>query len=174
MKEKRNEKIYWSTVEYNQWQLYVAKTEMGLCYVGSPGESFEEFEARIQKRFPSACLIEHVEALQPFKNELDEYFKRERQVFSLPVDIKGTPFQEMIWKALTQIPYGKTYSYSDIAQLIGRPQAVRAVGRAIGANPVMITIPCHRVIGKNGEITGYRGGIEMKELLLQLEAEYKK
>ncbi|MBS4179542.1 methylated-DNA--[protein]-cysteine S-methyltransferase [Lederbergia citrea] len=161
--------ISWSTLEYDQWQLYVAKTEKGLCYVGSPGQSYGEFQAWIHKHFPKATLIESEGALQPYINELREYFGGTRQSFSLPVDIKGTPFQEEIWNVLKQIPYGKTYTYSDIAELIQRPKAVRAVGSAIGANPVLIKVPCHRVIGKNGAITGYRGGTEMKQLLLQLE-----
>ncbi|WP_170006096.1 methylated-DNA--[protein]-cysteine S-methyltransferase [Bacillus fonticola] len=164
--------IYWDTFEYNQWQLYVAKTEKGLCYVSSPGQSYEDFVARIQKRFPSVHLEESPEALKLYINELCEYYKGIRQSFSLPLDVKGTPFQEQIWEALKQIPYGTTSSYTEIAESIQRPTAVRAVGTAIGANPVLITVPCHRVIGKNGAITGYRGGTEMKQYLLQLEKRY--
>lgn len=166
---KEDQMISWSIIEYDLWQLYAAKTEKGLCYIGSPGQSYEEFAAWIQKHFPKANLIENEEALIPYIDELREYFEGSRRSFSLPIDIKGTPFQEEIWSALKQIPYGKTYTYSDIAELIGRPKAVRAVGSAIGANPVLITVPCHRVIGKNGAITGYRGGTEMKQYLLQLE-----
>ncbi|OAH57403.1 MULTISPECIES: methylated-DNA--[protein]-cysteine S-methyltransferase [Bacillaceae] len=170
MVNKKEQVIKWSTLTYKQWKLYAAKTEKGLCYVGSPGQSYEELEAWIQKHFPKVSLVENEEALKPYINELREYFEGTRQSFSLAVDVKGTPFQEEIWEALKQIPYGKTYSYSDIAELIQRPTAVRAVGTAIGANPVLITVPCHRVIGKNGAITGYRGGTEMKQYLLQLEA----
>ncbi|UAL50209.1 MULTISPECIES: methylated-DNA--[protein]-cysteine S-methyltransferase [Metabacillus] len=163
--------IKWGILEYGQWQLYVATTEKGLCYIGSPGQSFEELKAWMQKRFPYASLIVNEEALMPYINELQEYFEGTRQSFSLRIDVKGTPFQEEIWEALKQIPYGKTCSYSDIASLVQRPAAVRAVGTAIGANPVLITVPCHRVIGKNGAITGYRGGTEMKQYLLQLESQ---
>jgi methylated-DNA-[protein]-cysteine S-methyltransferase len=162
--------IDWATLTYDKWQLYIAKTEKGLCYVGSPGQTYEELENWIYRRFPRAKLSENKEALQPYLNQLQEYFEGTRHSFSLPIDVKGTPFQQAIWNALNQIPYGKTYSYSDIAELIQRPSAVRAVGTAIGANPVLITVPCHRVIGKNGLITGYRGGTEMKQYLLQLEA----
>ncbi|KAB7704443.1 methylated-DNA--[protein]-cysteine S-methyltransferase [Bacillus aerolatus] len=167
----KEQMIDWAILEYDQWQLYAAKTEKGLCYVGSPGQSYEELEAWIQKQFPKASLVKNEEVLKPYINELHEYFEGTRQSFSLPVDVKGTPFQEEIWEALKQIPYGKTYSYSDIAELIQRPKAVRAVGTAIGANPVLITVPCHRVIGKSGAITGYRGGMEMKQYLLQLETQ---
>lgn len=163
--------IEWAILKYGKWHLYVAKTEKGLCYIGSPGQTFEELEALMRKRFPYANLIVNEEALMPYINELREYFEGTRQSFSLKIDIKGTPFQEVIWEALKQIPYGKTCSYSDIASLIQRPAAVRAVGTAIGANPVLITVPCHRVIGKNGAITGYRGGMEMKQYLLQLESQ---
>lgn len=161
--------IYWTVFEHAHLKLYVAATEKGLCYVGSPGHSSEEIASAIHKRLPAAELKENIEALQPYIEELQEYFSGKRQSFSIPVDVKGTPFQEAIWQALMDIPYGQTLSYSDIAHKIGKPAAVRAVGTAIGANPVLITVPCHRVIGKNGAITGYRGGTEMKQYLLDLE-----
>lgn len=161
--------IYWTVFEHAHLKLYVAATEKGLCYVSSPGHSSEEFASAIHKRLPAAELKENIEALQPYIEELHEYFSGKRQAFSIPVDVKGTPFQEAIWQALMDIPYGQTLSYSDIAHKIGKPAAVRAVGTAIGANPVLITVPCHRVIGKNGAITGYRGGTEMKQYLLDLE-----
>lgn len=164
------ETINWTSLTYDKWHLYVAKTAKGLCYVGSPGQSYAELENWVQKRFPQAILLENEEALHPYLDELHEYFEGTRRTFSLPVDVKGTTFQLAIWEALNQIPYGKTSSYSDIARIIQKPNAVRAVGTAIGANPVLITVPCHRVIGKNGSITGYRGGVEMKQFLLQLEA----
>jgi methylated-DNA-[protein]-cysteine S-methyltransferase len=161
--------IFWTKLDHEAFNLYIAATEKGLCYVGSPGQTFEEYLNAILKRFPSAELKEDREFMQPYLNELSEYFEGSRTTFSMPVDVKGTPFQEAIWEALKEIPYGKTFSYSDIADKIGKPAAVRAVGTAIGANPVLITVPCHRVIGKNGSITGYRGGIEMKQYLLDLE-----
>jgi methylated-DNA-[protein]-cysteine S-methyltransferase len=168
---KKEQMIDWSILVYAQWQLYAAKTEKGLCYIGSPGQSYEELAAWMKRHFPFARLAENKEALKPYIKELHEYFEGTRQSFSVPVDVKGTSFQEEIWEALKQIPYGKTYSYSDIAVLIQKPTAVRAVGTAIGANPVLITVPCHRVIGKNGAITGYRGGTDLKQYLLQLEAQ---
>ena len=162
--------ISWTIFEFDQWKLYLAATEKGLCYVGSPGQSLDELETFVHKNFPKARMVESKEGLKPYADELREYFQGERVGFTLPIDVKGTSFQEEIWKVLKEIPYGKTYSYSEIAQRINRPAAVRAVGTAIGANPVLITVPCHRVIGKKGAITGYRGGIEMKQFLLQLES----
>ncbi|WP_057913128.1 methylated-DNA--[protein]-cysteine S-methyltransferase [Peribacillus muralis] len=166
----KEQTVDWSVLPYEEGPLYIAKTEKGLCYVGSPGQTYQELSTWIQKRFPKAKLAENEEALRPYIQELQDYLKGTRQTFSFPADVKGTPFQEEIWAALKHIPYGTTCSYSDIAQIIERPTAVRAVGTAIGANPVLITVPCHRVIGKNGAITGYRGGTEMKHYLLQLEA----
>ena len=105
------------------------------------------------------------------RSELDEYFALKRQVFSTPLAPIGTAFQRRVWDALLEIPFGETCSYSDIAHAIGNSKAVRAVGLANGKNPLSIFIPCHRVIGKNGKLTGYAGGISIKETLLRLEGE---
>lgn len=169
MSNKQEQVIKWSILEYDHLKLHVAKTEKGMCYIGSPGQTYKELEAWIRRHFPKAILIEKESDLKTYLTELYEYLEGKRQVFNLPLDIKGTPFQEEVWNAIRRIPYGELYTYSDIANVIDRPKAVRAVGSAIGANPVLITVPCHRVIGKNGAITGYRGGIEMKNYLLQLE-----
>ncbi|MEH6990044.1 methylated-DNA--[protein]-cysteine S-methyltransferase [Cytobacillus firmus] len=160
--------IEWANMQEGEWSLYLAKTEKGLCYIGSDPE-FKDFERSLKKYIPAAVLVENKEALQPYMMEILEFLLGKRQVFSMDLDVKGTPFQEEVWEALVQIPYGKTVSYSDIAEKINRPQAVRAAGKAIGANPLLIAVPCHRVIGKNGAITGYRGGVEMKQTLLGLE-----
>lgn len=107
-------------------------------------------------------------------NQLMEYFMGKRTIFELPLAPVGTPFQQTVWKALCSIPYGKTVSYGEIAKLIGNPKASRAVGMANNRNPISIIIPCHRVIGANGKLVGYGGGIEKKLYLLNLEkAEYK-
>jgi methylated-DNA-[protein]-cysteine S-methyltransferase len=102
--------------------------------------------------------------------ELDAYFAGRLQNFTLPLDLRGTTFQKAVWNALLEIPYGQTRSYSDIARAIGKAAAVRAVGLANGANPVSIIVPCHRVIGKGGDLVGYGGGLERKRALLELEA----
>lgn len=101
--------------------------------------------------------------------QLSEYFSGVRRDFSLPLAAKGTPFQMQVWQALTTIPYGETWSYQDLANAIGNPKAVRAVGLANGKNPISVIVPCHRVIGKNGKLTGYAGGVERKQKLLTLE-----
>ncbi len=107
--------------------------------------------------------------LQSAKWQLDEYFAGRRKTFDLPLAPNGTPFQHQVWQALCAIPYGETQSYADIARRIGNPKAVRAVGAANGANPVSIVVPCHRVIGADGSLTGYGGGLPRKRKLLALE-----
>ena len=101
--------------------------------------------------------------------QLDEYFAGTRRTFDFPYRLHGTPFQEKVWAALRDIPYGETRSYKDIAEAIGRPKAFRAVGMANHANPIFIAIPCHRVSGASGSLVGYGGGLEMKKALLELE-----
>lgn len=107
--------------------------------------------------------------LRAAKKQLDEYFAGRRRRFDLPLAPQGTPFQLAVWQALRDIPYGETRSYGDIARRIGRPKAMRAVGAANGANPISIVVPCHRVIGADGTLTGYGGGLPRKQKLLVLE-----
>jgi methylated-DNA-[protein]-cysteine S-methyltransferase len=102
--------------------------------------------------------------------QLDAYFEGQRITFDFPLAPSGTPFQQGVWRALCGIPHGETVSYAEIARRVGRPSAVRAVGAANGANPIAIVIPCHRVIGTNGTLTGYGGGLDRKRALLLLEA----
>jgi len=101
--------------------------------------------------------------------EMDEYLAGKRTDFSIPLAPEGTPFQREVWKALRAIPFGETRSYADVASAIGKPRAVRAVGAANGRNPIGIVVPCHRVIGKDGSLTGYAGGMDRKAYLLHLE-----
>ncbi|MGI2170749.1 methylated-DNA--[protein]-cysteine S-methyltransferase [Shewanella sp. MF05960] len=102
--------------------------------------------------------------------QLAEYFSGTRPQFSVTLAAKGTEFQQQVWQALSELAFGESCSYSDIANIIGRPKAVRAVGAANGANPIAIIVPCHRVIGKGGKLTGYAYGLDMKQWLLNLEA----
>jgi methylated-DNA-[protein]-cysteine S-methyltransferase len=102
--------------------------------------------------------------------QLSEYFAGRRTNFDLPLELSGTPFQRRVWEALREIGHGETSSYGELARRVGRPSAARAVGAANGSNPISIVIPCHRLIGARGALTGYAGGIETKRLLLELEA----
>jgi methylated-DNA-[protein]-cysteine S-methyltransferase len=104
------------------------------------------------------------------KRQLQEYFVGRLQLFNLPLDPKGTVFQQSVWRYLATIPYGQSVSYQDVANAIGNPKAVRAVGAANGKNPIAIIVPCHRVVGKNGSLTGYAWGMEAKSWLLKHES----
>jgi len=105
--------------------------------------------------------------------QLEAYFMGQRKKFTLPLKLLGTPFQQKVWKALCTIPYGETRSYKQIAELINQPKAARAIGSANHNNPIAVIVPCHRVIGANGSLTGYAGGLLLKTLLLKLEQENK-
>lgn len=107
------------------------------------------------------------------EGQLREYFEGERTAFSLALDFRGTAFQRLVWDALLTIPYGETRSYGQVAAQIGRPTAVRAVGAANGKNPISIIAPCHRVVGSDGKLTGFAGGLEVKQRLLALEAGHR-
>lgn len=172
MSKKTSQVVFWSSFTYEDWKFYLAATNDGLLYVGSPNQPFEELKGWAEKRFLHCDLVENHEVLRPFIEQLIEYFKGKRCEFTFSIDTHGTSFQEEVWNALKQIPYGETCNYSQIAEMIQRPRAVRAVGSAIGANPVLISVPCHRVIGKNGKLTGFRAGLEMKKHLLELEKKH--
>ena len=115
----------------------------------------------------------HSDFLYEVYHQLNEYFSGRRKAFELPVNGEGTVFQKAVWRELQKIPYGETRSYEDIAVTIGNKNAVRAIGQANGRNPIMIVVPCHRVIRKNGDISGFACGVEAKRYLLDLEREYK-
>jgi methylated-DNA-[protein]-cysteine S-methyltransferase len=141
--------------------LFLAASSKGLVRL--------EFHHRMQKIDDREKLIESESALQPYLQELDEYFAGERRKFTIPLDLRGTPFQLACWNALLEIPYGETRSYGEIARAIGHPQAFRAVGMANNRNPIAIVVPCHRVIASSGSLCGYGGGLELKRKLLDLE-----
>lgn len=161
--------IYYQMFLHNHWKVYLAATENGLCYLGTEHSSLEELMKICNKQYPNCELLEAVDELSLYVGQLEEYFDGSRTQFTFNFDVRGTIFQMNVWNALSSIPYGKAFCYSDIANKIGNPKAVRAVGTAIGSNPVAIAIPCHRVLGKNGSLTGFSGGLDVKEKLLTLE-----
>ena len=129
-----------------------------------------EFEARMQNLNPKTIqLKESRELLAPYLDQLNEYFAGQRREFSIPLDLRGTDFQLMCWRALLNIPYGETRSYRDLAQAIGHPNALRAVGMSNNRNPIAIVVPCHRVIAADDSLCGYGGGLDIKRKLLDLE-----
>jgi methylated-DNA-[protein]-cysteine S-methyltransferase len=128
-----------------------------------------ELGFRPSRAFESASISSTTRRLDDLKTQLAEYFSGKRKEFDVDLAPRGTPFQICVWEELRKIPYGDTISYAELARRIGKISAVRAVGSANGANPIPVIIPCHRVIGSNGTLTGYGGGIERKQWLLTLE-----
>jgi methylated-DNA-[protein]-cysteine S-methyltransferase len=145
-------------------EILIAGDDDGLRYIGFP-----EGKGRIE---PGAGWTRNDEAFADAARQLAEYFAGERRSFDLNLSPHGTRFQLAVLQALQAIPYGETRSYADIARAVGSPSAVRAVGAANGRNPLPIVIPCHRVIGSNGSLTGFGGGIETKRFLLHLESRH--
>ncbi|MQS76902.1 methylated-DNA--[protein]-cysteine S-methyltransferase [Companilactobacillus halodurans] len=143
----------------------IAATDSGLSFVGSRDKGLAE----LQSFYPNVKLIDQVSQVQPYQKQIDEYLKGDRKQFTLKTDISGTDFQQKVWQALREIPYGKVRTYSEIAEAIDRPKAYRAVGTAIGKNPILMVVPCHRVLTKNHQLGGFRGGLAMKNDLLDLE-----
>ena len=169
MATNQKEIVYWTLLDIEEWQLYIAATERGLCYVGSENAPFEELREWVKKHIPNFELIENEEAMMPYKIELIDYLGGRLKEFTIPLDLRGTEFQHTVWEELLRVPFGQSATYTEIAERINRPDAVRAVGTAIGANPILIVAPCHRMFGKHGEWRGYRGGLKMKERLLEIE-----
>lgn len=147
--------LYTCKYQFENISLYLVATETHLI--------------NIQFTQPQKALLQTTELLSMATIQLDEYFQGKRTVFSLPFKLTGTPFQLAVWKELQNIPYGQTTSYKEIAQKINKPKAYRAVGMANNKNPLPIIIPCHRVIGSNGKLIGYAGGLKLKNYLLELE-----
>jgi methylated-DNA-[protein]-cysteine S-methyltransferase len=156
-------------------QLLLAASGRGVCRIG--------FESRLEPEDELAGLDRWVKAkvdggaslkqggpvTEEAAGQLKEYFEGKRTSFDVPLDLRGTPFQLQVWQALAGIPYGALRSYKQIAEAVGSPKAVRAVGGANNRNPVPVIIPCHRVIGAGGDMVGYAGGLAMKHILLELE-----
>ena len=156
---------------------------MYYCYIDSPiGElllagdddalTLISFPQGSMRRNPADDWIENEKPFAEAARQLREYFAGERLEFDLPLRLNGTEFQLLVLAELRRIPYCETTSYGEIAERIGRPKAVRAVGAANGRNPIPIIVPCHRVIGRSGDLTGFGGGLDTKKTLLQLEAEH--
>ena len=159
---------YLSTPTYNRFDsplgpMLAAATDQGLCGLWFDGQRHLPDMATWQPA-PQHPLLQQTAIF------MDAYFAGETAPFSLPLDLAGgTPFQQAVWQALLQIPRGATTSYGALSQTLGRPSAVRAVASAVGHNPISVLVPCHRVVGIDGSLTGYAGGLERKTALLQLE-----
>jgi methylated-DNA-[protein]-cysteine S-methyltransferase len=147
----------------------VASTERGLAYVDLPHASGRGLGGWLKRRAPEADRVDDAEPNRAAIEQILEYLAGTREVFDLPLDLRGTPFQCEVWNALLAIPYGESRSYREVADAIGQPKALRAVGSASGANPVALIVPCHRVVATGGKLGGYAGGRDLKAHLLELE-----
>jgi len=164
----------------NQINIQYYKTKYGEFILGSYDEKLcmvdfryrkmrKAVDARIKKGLNAEFIEQDNEILQKTRLQLEEYFNLKRKEFDLPILMVGTDFQRSVWEALIKVPYGITSTYLQLAKDIGNEKAVRAVANANGANAIGIIIPCHRIIGTNGELTGYAGGLPLKKRLLELE-----
>jgi methylated-DNA-[protein]-cysteine S-methyltransferase len=155
--------------------IYYKLTETSLCtlLITSDGRSLTGLYLQGQKHYPEIAdswqESADLEVLVQAQQQLAEYFAHQRQSFDLPLAPKGTAFQQQVWQQLCAIPFGESISYGTLAQRIAQPQAARAVGAANGRNPIAIVVPCHRVVASSGKLTGYAGGIDRKQWLLQHE-----
>jgi len=161
--------IFYTVTDSPFGPLWLAATPAGLCRIGLPGERRADLERWLARWVGPEKLEENSEVLAPAVAQLREYFSRLRREFDLPLDLRGTDFQRRVWAELRDVPYGQTISYGELARRVGRPGAARAVGGAVGANPIPIIVPCHRVIGADSFLVGYGGGLEIKAALLRLE-----
>ena len=151
--------------------LTIESNEKAITYIELPTEAAEHAPAANGRRLSTKSVGEGdwPEPLVAAVAQLEEYFAGDRRHFDLPLELAGTDFQKSVWLELAEIPYGETVSYAELALMVGRPHAYRAVGQANGANPIPIVLPCHRVVASGGGIGGYGGGLPMKRKLLTLE-----
>ncbi|MNE09165.1 Methylated-DNA--protein-cysteine methyltransferase, constitutive [compost metagenome] len=164
--------VYYSEMQSLIGDLTLCATDKGLCLVrfGPLARTRPDMEKWLAVRIGKVELQSAEEPLAEVKHQLTEYFSGQRRDFSLPLDMRGTPFQLQVWTALRTIPYGASASYKDMALAAGNVKAVRAVGGANNRNPIPVIVPCHRVIGAAGALVGYAGGLRIKSCLLELEA----
>ncbi len=148
--------------------LFFYQTDIGEIGIAENGQAITNIYFQGES-VPKDMVLNETNLIKEAIRQLNSYFAGELKKFELPLAPEGTEFMRSVWKALCEIPYGKTFSYKDIAQNIGNPKAVRAVGNANNRNPIPIIIPCHRVIGSNGKLVGYGGGLGIKKYLLDLE-----
>ena len=164
-----NETISIATIATPLGSISAASSSRGLGYLGFGDPAPALAAAWARRWLPEACLVYNQPAPPELAAQIAAYFAGDLREWSLPLDLRGTPFQLLAWQALRQIPYGQVRAYSEHAAAIGRPSAVRAVGAANGANPISVIVPCHRLIGKNGSLIKYGGGLDIKRRLLELE-----
>jgi AraC family transcriptional regulator of adaptative response/methylated-DNA-[protein]-cysteine methyltransferase len=165
-------KIKYTIVDSPLGKMLVARTEKGICAV-SFGDTQESLAKELSSEFHSADIRNDDAGLESAVKAILRGLDGEKTILTLPLDLQATAFQMRVWSELRKIPYGETRSYADIADAVGNPKAVRAVARACATNPVALVNPCHRVIGSDGKLSGYRWGIERKKQILDREKEHQ-
>ncbi len=151
-------------------QLTVVKNERGVGFIGLPSATMSQIQRWAKKHFPGEALCSTPAPFEQERRELREYAEGRRTTFTFPLDHHNTPFSLQVLEEVCRVPYGKTASYGAIARRVGRPRSARAVGRAMATNPLPLVIPCHRIIGSRGSLTGFGGGLALKKELLRLES----
>jgi AraC family transcriptional regulator of adaptative response/methylated-DNA-[protein]-cysteine methyltransferase len=171
-KEMETEKKIWNItqIETDLGTMIAAATDKGICMFEFADYKLLDLQLKqLATAFKTSFIQGENSHFDTLRKQLNEYFKGKRKDFAIPLDLVGTEFQKQVWLNLLKIPYGSTTSYAKQAKLLGKPSAVRAVANANGKNKISIILPCHRVIGTNGSLTGYGGGIERKKKLLEFE-----
>ncbi|MFD2116883.1 methylated-DNA--[protein]-cysteine S-methyltransferase [Paenibacillus yanchengensis] len=169
---KPTSSLFHCQVELNGEMWIIIATEQGVCRIIFPHEDLEHWASWFKKHSVSGQTIESYEMIENTGviDQLQRYFAGEVVHFdTIPLDLRGTAFQKKVWSQLQQVTYGTLCTYGDLAVALDNPSATRAVGTAIGANPLPIILACHRIVGKDGRLTGFRGGLRMKQQLLQIE-----
>jgi O-6-methylguanine DNA methyltransferase len=162
--------VYWITEVDLLGRLRLAASDAGLCKLALGRESDETFQTWLARVIRPSCVVfQRSPPIDMALTELSAYLSGRLQSFETPLDLRGTPFQRRVWAEVAAIRYGEMATYGEIAARIGHPKAVRAVGAANGANPLPIFVPCHRVVGADGRLRGYGGGLDVKAALLRLE-----
>jgi O-6-methylguanine DNA methyltransferase len=162
-------RVYCTSFDSRIGRIYVASTERGVCKISVPRESRKDFFEWLKEHCDVNNVLDNRARNKEVIDQLTRYFNGKLAKFTCSIDLVGTPFQVRIWKELSKIPYGTTITYKHLAKRVGAPKAFQAVGRANGANPLPIIVPCHRVLGTDGALVGYSCGIKTKEFLLRLE-----
>ena len=168
-KQQRTTKVYCTSFDSRIGRIYVASTEDGVCKISVPKETRKDFFGWLKENFDPETVSDNRARNKDVIDQLTRFFNGKLAKFTCPIDMIGTPFQVRVWNEVSKIPYGSTITYKHLAKRAGVPKATQAVGRANGANPLPIIIPCHRVLGSNGALVGYSCGVKTKEFLLRLE-----
>jgi O-6-methylguanine DNA methyltransferase len=168
-KERQTTKVYCTSFDSRIGRIYVASTEDGVCKISVPKESRKDFFGWLKENFDPETVSDNRARNKEVIDQLARFFNGKLAKFTCPIDLIGTPFQIRVWHEVSKIPYGSTITYKHLAKRVGVAKATQAVGRANGANPLPIIIPCHRVLGSNGALVGYSCGVKTKEFLLRLE-----